>query len=479
MLGTYGTASLLQCEPVLKEGNLLRTDKIKFYKEAPKDVIWVRGWDLASSRKERMSDDPDYTVGNKIGVRWIKSEFLGEAIPEVYFDDMIRGRWEAPQRDAIIKATAIGDGHITQGIEAFGPYKDAYIALARALYGLRTVRKMNLPGDKVSKYAPLEPIFEAGNFHMREAPWKEDAIEELSQVPGSSHDDIADALAVAYALHNPTSPSVFTKLPTNVSTDKNTIDTDYDIEFGNLSQYTTLFASQWVEKNLYTNVIMCLWNSAVGKLYPFAEIQATNPTPETIMKKMMLMLRICNNMKFLENPDGERKLHGLDMFEWFGNKAMFSVSAMNGDMHAAYSRQGINVRENDNYDEGGSILMVNRLEFAKKLRIHERCGELLRQRDDWAIEENKPAEGYGMARALCNLVSVLHETGKLEEKRPRLPDYSPKKTAFQEEVLAAARGDDDRLERYIVDQQQFEYEMPDSSDWLGSGSPNDERGYGL
>lgn len=204
LLGSYGTASLMQCEPVSKVGNRIRTDKINFYDtldELPyKDLQFKRAWDLASSTKALTKSDPDYTVGIRGAVNFVSSSIAGINIPIMIIDDMIRGQWEATQRQQIIRDTAIADGEIECGIEAFAAYKDAYTTLEEMLKGLRIITKMQLPGDKIVKAQPLEPIFEAGNIWIKRASWNQDLINEVGEFPSGHHDDIVDAIAVLYGM---------------------------------------------------------------------------------------------------------------------------------------------------------------------------------------------------------------------------------------------------------------------------------------
>lgn len=209
-LGTYSTASLMQCNPVVRTGAMLRTDKIKTFTKLPDNIELVRAWDLASSTKARVKDDPDYTVGVKGGVTFTNTS-SNIKIPSVYIEDIVRGQWEALKRQEIMRSTAIGDGHIRIGVEAFGAYKDSYTELKSTLQGVRSVTPMQLSGDKVAKAAILEPILEAGNFYVREgAPWIPALIKELQEFPGGKHDDIVDGVdLMAHMLINKVMPGVF------------------------------------------------------------------------------------------------------------------------------------------------------------------------------------------------------------------------------------------------------------------------------
>ncbi len=202
-MSQYSSQGMMQCNPAPRAANFLRVDKFKYYKpdELPPELIEKRAWDLASSEKEVMSDDPDYTVGAKGGIIWVNTAEENVRIPKLYVTDLIRGRWKATKRGKIITGAAIADG-IEQGIEAFGAGgKDAYTVLSDILEGISTVTKLNLPGDKLSKATVLEHICEAGNIYFPEgATWVQDLIDEFKLFPLAKHDDIVDAVAMLYEL---------------------------------------------------------------------------------------------------------------------------------------------------------------------------------------------------------------------------------------------------------------------------------------
>lgn len=210
-LSKYEAAGLLQCDPQIRGGNVLPVDGIKIVEDFDEfkrqaniinGVVWGRAWDLASSEKQTQKSDPDYTVGVRGCVAKIASGINGVDADLVYVDDVIKGRWEATRRNEKIKSAAIQDGNIKIGIEAFAAYKDAYTQLRDVLKGIRSVRKINLPGDKITKADRIEPIMRAGNLYLKRAPWNDDFINVLSQFSGSGsvHDDDVDALVCLHAL---------------------------------------------------------------------------------------------------------------------------------------------------------------------------------------------------------------------------------------------------------------------------------------
>jgi predicted phage terminase large subunit-like protein len=198
-LGSYGTASLLQCNPILRGGNLLKTDGIKIttMEEIPfwANLRWFRGWDLASTEKQLLKQDPDYTVGCLLAVHYVNN------VPHLYIRDVRRLQKEAPERNRVIVQCAKMDGPTVKiGIESVAGYKDTYTIMKDILSGVSSVREITASKDKIVRAGPLEPIFEAGNVHLIKGNWNYSFIEECSQFPSGSHDDQVDAMVCAYEM---------------------------------------------------------------------------------------------------------------------------------------------------------------------------------------------------------------------------------------------------------------------------------------
>ena len=198
-VGNFEWSALYQGRPTLRHGNRFIMTNVNVHKSAHPfpHAIYMRAWDLASSAKERDSDDPDYTVGVLATI--IKN---ANGLDELWIKDIVYGRWEAPKRDAIIQRTAVLDGpRVRVYVEAFGAYKDAYTTLKRILSGKNIVSKSLLPGDKSIKAAGLEPIFEAGNVHIIDKPWTDIFIKQFTEFPYSKHDDVVDACSIIFGEH--------------------------------------------------------------------------------------------------------------------------------------------------------------------------------------------------------------------------------------------------------------------------------------
>lgn len=200
--GHWG-AALLDCNPVTEGGNRFKVDMVVVHKDRSG---WpagreTRGWDLASSTKERDKDDPDWTWGVRGMVKTERVNVQGDAAKRhhVWISDMVACQAEAPQRDALIRKTAIQDGPgVGQAIEAFGGYKDAYTTLRKVLSGISIVKKSQLPGDKAAKLADLEPSFDSGIVHVLDGPHVREWLKQFSEFPAGGHDDACDGTAVMF-----------------------------------------------------------------------------------------------------------------------------------------------------------------------------------------------------------------------------------------------------------------------------------------
>jgi predicted phage terminase large subunit-like protein len=201
VLGSYSSAALMQCNPQVKGGNILKVDKIRIIEKMPDRMKLVRAWDLASSEKERTGEDPDYTVGILMSRVDRKTMIPGMYLTTIFIHDIIRGRWEAPKRDEIIRQAAWADGpEVKIAIEAVAGYKDAYTSLKHALKGIRMVTKITTVPDLIVRTSPLEAIFEAGNVRLKKAPWNDVFISEVANFAGSSslHDDQVAAMVTGF-----------------------------------------------------------------------------------------------------------------------------------------------------------------------------------------------------------------------------------------------------------------------------------------
>lgn len=191
----YGWDSQFQQDPHPRTGNLLKADlehvKIVPPEDVPwNDLEWYRGWDLASSKKERLKEDPDYTAGVKAA--------YDEENDELWIAHVERGQWEAPERDRRIEATIKKDGEeVTLKIESVAGYKDTYTRFVEKFEDYANIEAVHPDSDKVARASVLESYFEQKKVRLVRGYWNDEFLEELSGFPYATHDDQVDGLVVA------------------------------------------------------------------------------------------------------------------------------------------------------------------------------------------------------------------------------------------------------------------------------------------
>lgn len=197
-------AALLDCSPQVEGGQRFNPHNVVVHDSLDgwPELREVRGWDLASSSKERDKDDPDWTWGVRGGVRDVRLDG-GVTAHELWLRDAVCCRAEAPERNRLIRETALRDGSgVTQCIEGFGAYKDTYTEFKAALAGASIVRRSTMPGDKSAKAAPMEPAFETGRVHVYRPGFRGEAwqrwCEDFGSFPSGKHDDAVDATAICF-----------------------------------------------------------------------------------------------------------------------------------------------------------------------------------------------------------------------------------------------------------------------------------------
>lgn len=193
-VGRYAWQALFMQDPAPRTGNLLRADLVRFIDDSsiPSDLRLIRGWDIASTEKERTKNDPDYTVGTLAG--WHAET------RRLYVLDVVRGRWSTLKRDRIIEEVAKRDaamGCVTVNLEAVGGYIDTFNHISSILRAYASIYRITPTVDKVANATVLEPIFELGEVYAVRGEWNEDWVAELSSFPSGKHDDQVDSLVIA------------------------------------------------------------------------------------------------------------------------------------------------------------------------------------------------------------------------------------------------------------------------------------------
>jgi len=205
-LTPYESSALYDCSPIPKGGAILKTDKINYCNEMqvqewPKDLKWLRVWDMAHTAKQRTGSDPDYTAGTLLAYRKGERNAIGEYQWHLYIKDYVKFRENATARDNKIVDIAKKDGSAVKIIvENSLDSKDAAFYLQDRLSGIRTVQPVNCKGDKVQRCAPIESLFEYGRVHVLRADWNRTWQDELTRFDGTgkSHDEAVDNITCGW-----------------------------------------------------------------------------------------------------------------------------------------------------------------------------------------------------------------------------------------------------------------------------------------
>ena len=170
----------------------------------PALVQSARGWDLAAT-PETQENDPDWTVGVKIG-RTLQGQYV------VLHAMALRGTPAEVERAVLNTSTQDGYGckiGIPQDPGQAGKHQVA--SFTRMLAGF-PIKSSPETGDKLTRFAPFSAQAQAGNVLVLRAPWNERWFQILEGFPELPHDDEADATARAFQLIAQTNLSVWANL---------------------------------------------------------------------------------------------------------------------------------------------------------------------------------------------------------------------------------------------------------------------------
>lgn len=205
---------------VKAEGNnYFKRENLVEVNELPRDIIWARGWDLASQEVTAQNKDPDFSCGVKLGKSRDGFYYLVGDYCKGNYDDLLeehgRFRKRPGERDRIIAEQGFYDGNdcvIVLPVDPGAAGKVAYQELAKRLMeqGLR-VRQDPAPTnkDKLTKFTPFADAVEAGLVRVLKSSFDTKSYNslcsELERFDGersgrsvTAKDDRADGVASAY-----------------------------------------------------------------------------------------------------------------------------------------------------------------------------------------------------------------------------------------------------------------------------------------
>lgn len=192
LVSEYAIQGQLQQRPIKRGGQLFLTDNIEIVEGAPKSMMEevVRYWDKAGTK-----DGGCYTAG----------VLMARMRDESYIVlDVVRGQWEAGQREQVIKSTTIQDNNdygdlLTTWIEQEGGSggKESAENTIKKNVGYH-IRAETVTGDKVVRATPLADQVEISNVKIIAADWTKPYLHELEFFPMGAYRDQVDSSSGAF-----------------------------------------------------------------------------------------------------------------------------------------------------------------------------------------------------------------------------------------------------------------------------------------
>jgi len=183
-IGSRAFESLYQGNPSVAEGQIIKREWWRYYKERPQFLKIIHSWDTAFKDKTQN----DYSV----------CTVWGEAQNGYYLLDVWRARVEFPELKRVAVALDARDNPSAVPVEDKASGQSLIQELQRETK--IPVIPFKVDSNKVARAYAVTPLIEAGRVFLPEnAPWLFDYIEELSAFPNAEHDDQVDSTTQALA----------------------------------------------------------------------------------------------------------------------------------------------------------------------------------------------------------------------------------------------------------------------------------------
>lgn len=200
--GQYVYSSQYLQDPVPLDGATFDISKLKIDEVCPRMVRLVRGWDKAATK-----DGGAYSAGVLMGL---------DKFGDYWVLDVVRGQWNPPMRESMIKATAALDRggsyariygvkeHLPVDVETIVEMeggsggKESADNTVRNLAGYRVLGK-KVTGDKEARaYAFASQVGVQDHVHLLNRSWTHEYREELKFFPFGKYMDQVDASSLAF-----------------------------------------------------------------------------------------------------------------------------------------------------------------------------------------------------------------------------------------------------------------------------------------
>lgn len=185
--GSYSFDALYQQRPVPRSGGLFKREWFsRIIEQAPPNMNWVRGYDLAISQDTRA----DFTASFRCSYDK-KNETL-------YIADGFRQRLTYTEQRKFIAERVASELRTVHCVESALHGKAIVEDLTKsdACRG-RPLRSVNVTDDKYTRAYGWVPIAEAGRLVLVAGSWIKEFVDEACAFPASPHDDQVDAVSLA------------------------------------------------------------------------------------------------------------------------------------------------------------------------------------------------------------------------------------------------------------------------------------------
>lgn len=189
-VGELGWNAEYQGAPRAPEGNRIKRHMLRIVEAAPAKAERIRYWDKAGT-----ADSGKFSAG----VLLAKTEERRYIV-----EDVVRGQWEALEREQVILQTAQLDAlkrrntvKIRVEQEPGSGGKESAENTVKLLAGY-PVEVDKVTGEKTVRWEPFIAQIQAGNVALLRGPWNADFIEELTLIPNGSFVDQMDAGSGAF-----------------------------------------------------------------------------------------------------------------------------------------------------------------------------------------------------------------------------------------------------------------------------------------
>lgn len=194
-MGAYGAAGQLQQRPAPRGGGMFKREWFPVVNTTPPLRRIVAYVDKAGTKEGTGAETAIILIGeyadSSAGLEAMRTKYI--------ILECIHGRWEAAEREAIIKSTAETwqdqYGFVEWWVEeepGSGGKESAQSTIAN-LVGF-SCKAEKVTGDKATRAEPLASQASVGKIKMRAAAWNGYALDELEVFPVGKLRDVVDAL---------------------------------------------------------------------------------------------------------------------------------------------------------------------------------------------------------------------------------------------------------------------------------------------